>query len=66
MTQSAAYAIGEPQSIATLPRPFDRVNGTTRSCSVYALEGSRKRKRAEVVVGIDGESINIYGVRQGW
>lgn len=64
MAQSSAYAIGEPQSIASLPRPFDRVNGSTRASSVYGFDGSRKRKRAEVVVGVDGESINIYGVRQ--
>jgi hypothetical protein len=29
---------------------------------VWSLTASRKRKRHEVVVGVDGETLNIYNV----
>jgi hypothetical protein len=29
---------------------------------VHSFSGSRKRKRHEVVAGVDGESVNIYNV----
>lgn len=53
-----------PHTLATLPRPIDSVNGTICSSCVHSLSGSRKRKRTEVVVGIDGEGANIYNVSQ--
>lgn len=60
---SSNYAIGEPHIIASLPRPFNSENGKLRASPVYSLEGSRKRKRNEIVAGIDGEAVNVYHVR---
>lgn len=56
--------IEEPYSIATLPKPLDTTNGRIHAALVHSLNGSRKRKRHEVAVGIDGESINIHNVLQ--
>ena len=52
----------EPYSIASVPEPLDKDRGRIFTAPVYALSGSRKRKRREVAVGIDGESVNIYDV----
>jgi hypothetical protein len=54
--------IEEPYAIATLPTPFDAENGRVLAAPVQSISGSRKRKRHEVAVGIDGESVNIYSV----
>jgi len=48
--------------IASLPSPLDAEAGRTYVSAVYHLNGSRKRKRHEVAVGIDGEVVNIYNV----
>ncbi|EME86356.1 uncharacterized protein MYCFIDRAFT_84502 [Pseudocercospora fijiensis CIRAD86] len=56
-------SIEEPYVIATLPKPFDAENGRTHTGLVHSLNGSRKRKRHEIVVAVDGESVNIYHVR---
>lgn len=55
-------AIEEPYTVAALPKPFDAVHGRIQTALVHSLNGSRKRKRHEVVVGIDGESVNTYNV----
>jgi len=52
-----------PYTIASLPKPLDKENGQTRATPVYGLKDSKKRKRHEVVVGVDGESVSIYNVR---
>lgn len=52
-----------PYTIATLPRPLDAEYGQVQSLPVYSLRSSRKRKRHEVAVGIDGEGVNIYDVQ---
>ncbi|KAF7189084.1 Uncharacterized protein HII31_09506 [Pseudocercospora fuligena] len=56
-------SIEEPYVIATLPKPFDAENGKTHTGVAHSLNGSRKRKRHEIVVGVDGESVNIYNVQ---
>ncbi|KXT12580.1 hypothetical protein AC579_2100 [Pseudocercospora musae] len=56
-------SIGEPYVIATLPPPFDPEHGKTHAGVVHSLNGSRKRKRHEIVVGVDGESVNVYNVQ---
>lgn len=52
-----------PYTIASLPRPLDNVHGETHVARVFGLRGSKKRKRHEVAVAVDGESLNIYDVR---
>lgn len=50
--------------MASLPRPIDPSNGRYVVGEVYGgVPGSKKRKRSEVAVGIDGESVNLYDVR---
>ena len=55
-------SIEEPYTITTLPKPLDQENGRVHPATVYSLNGSRKRKRHEIAVGVDGESVNIYNV----
>jgi hypothetical protein len=55
--------IEEPFTIATLPKPLHGLHGRIRAAPVWSLTASKKRKRHEVVVGVDGETINIYNVR---
>ncbi|KAF2158529.1 hypothetical protein M409DRAFT_71596 [Zasmidium cellare ATCC 36951] len=55
--------IEEPYSIAALPKPLDSENGRILGANVYSLSGSKKRKRREVAVGVDGESVNIYNIQ---
>lgn len=62
---AVTFNIQKPYVLTTLPRPLSReVNG-----SAYAVgdvwthqKGSRKRKRPELAVGIDGEAVNLYDV----
>nr|POF13947.1 uncharacterized protein CFP56_02971 [Quercus suber] len=56
-------AMEYPYTIASLPRPLDVEDGRIYAAPVYAWRGSRKRKRHEVVVGIDGESVNVYNIQ---
>lgn len=55
-------SIEEPYTIATLPRPLDQEHGRIHPATVSSLSGSRKRKRHEIAVGVDGEGVNIYNV----
>ncbi|KAF2736578.1 hypothetical protein EJ04DRAFT_462983 [Polyplosphaeria fusca] len=55
--------IGAPFTLALLPRPLDSTSGRTQAASVCSISGSRKRKRTEVSVGIDGEGIFIYSLQ---
>jgi hypothetical protein len=50
--------------VASLPRPIDRSKGRYVVGEVYGgVPGSKKRKRSELAVGIDGEGVNLYDVR---
>ena len=51
-----------PYTIASFPSPIDKENGSVYTAAVYGIRDSKKRKRHEVVVGVDGESVNIYNV----
>ena len=51
-----------PYSIASLPAPLDKEHGRIHAAPVYALKGSKKRKRHEVAVTVDGEGVSIYNV----
>lgn len=55
-------AMEAPYTIASLPKPLDAENGQIYATPVYSFRGLKKRKRHEVVVGVDGESLSIYNV----
>ncbi|KAI9740185.1 MAG: hypothetical protein M1834_004763 [Cirrosporium novae-zelandiae] len=55
-------AIGNPHLLSQLPRSLN-LKGRTFATEVYTLAGSKKRKRAELAVAIDGESVNVYNVQ---
>ncbi|OAA57309.1 hypothetical protein ISF_07230 [Cordyceps fumosorosea ARSEF 2679] len=60
---AAEYKIHRPFTLAVLPRPLDHTRGNIFAREVYGQkDGSRKRKRTELVVGIDGENASIYDV----
>lgn len=59
---TATGAIEAPYTIASLPSPLDGEHGRTYASPVVGIKESRKRKRHEVAVGIDGEGVNIYNV----
>ncbi|PGH13857.1 hypothetical protein AJ79_03425 [Helicocarpus griseus UAMH5409] len=52
-----------PSILAHLPRPLGASAGKCQVGEVHGVEGSKKRKRYEVAVAIDGESVNIYNVQ---
>lgn len=54
--------LGEPFTIATLPKPSTSAAVRTHLASVYSINGIKKRKRTEVVVSLDGEGLSIYAV----
>lgn len=60
---AAEYKIHRPFVLAMLPRPLDHTKGNIVTREVYGQkDGSKKRKRTELVVGIDGENTSIYDV----
>ncbi|KAI0859136.1 hypothetical protein F4860DRAFT_484011 [Xylaria cubensis] len=62
---ASQFQVQKPYVLTTLPRPLDPTTGTYVVGEVYGYApGSRKRKRrrAELTVGIDGEAINIYDI----
>ncbi|RDL39466.1 Uncharacterized protein BP5553_03806 [Venustampulla echinocandica] len=60
---SAKFSLQTPYVVAPLPKPIDRKNGRYVVGNVYGgAPGSKKRKRSELAVGVDGESINLYDI----
>ncbi|CAF3438428.1 unnamed protein product [Fusarium graminearum] len=60
---ASEYRIHKPSVLATLPRPLDHTKGRTVAREVYGLrDGQKKKKRTEVVVGVDGETASIYDI----
>ncbi|KAM0342993.1 hypothetical protein ACHAPU_009023 [Fusarium lateritium] len=60
---ASEYRIHKPFVLATLPRPLDHTEGRIVAREVYGLrDGQKKRKRTELVVGIDGETTSIYDI----
>ena len=51
-----------PSVLAQLPKPLEISDGRTQFAPVFGLVGSRKRKRHEIAVAVDGEAVNIYNV----
>lgn len=58
----AGAGIEAPYTIASIPEPLDSTYGRVQIAPVNGVKNSRKRKRHEVAVGIDGEGVNIYNV----
>lgn len=54
--------IDEPQILLSLPRPLDPAESNISVAPVWSSFRGRKRKRSELVVGIDGECVNVYNV----
>ncbi|KAF2088055.1 hypothetical protein K490DRAFT_40620 [Saccharata proteae CBS 121410] len=50
-------------TLASLPRPLDPVNGRTLASTICSLSSSKKRKRSEIAVAIDGEGISLYNTQ---
>lgn len=48
--------------LAEIPRDLTGSVGQVQTSDVYAIAGSRKRKRSELAVGIDRQGVNIYNV----
>ncbi|KAF4981487.1 hypothetical protein FZEAL_2730 [Fusarium zealandicum] len=60
---ASEYRIHKPYVLATLPRPLDHTEGRIVAREVYGLrDGQKKRKRTELVVGVDGETASIYDI----
>lgn len=53
-----------PSVLTQLPRPLQASTGKTQVGEVYSLADSKKRKRYEIAVAVDGEGLNIYNVRK--
>jgi len=56
------YSIEQPYPLFSLPQSIDTSAGRVTGGASFSINGSRKRKRTEVVVGVDGESLNVYDV----
>ncbi|KAF3770578.1 hypothetical protein M406DRAFT_336228 [Cryphonectria parasitica EP155] len=62
---AATFNIQKPYVLTTLPRPLNRQgNGSAYTVGdVWGQQqGSKKRKRPELAVGIDGEAVNLYDI----
>jgi len=57
--------IKQPVVLARLPRPLLE-NSQHKYGPVYGLTAGQKRKRHEVSIAIDGNSVNLYEVSRHW
>lgn len=53
----------EPYTLAEFPKNLIAPNGKILVADVYGLVGARKRKRSELAVALDNDSVNLYDVR---
>ncbi|KAK7533469.1 hypothetical protein IWX49DRAFT_546871 [Phyllosticta citricarpa] len=60
---SSGQELEAPHTLASLPKPIDPINGRTLASTVYSLSGTRKRKRSEIAVSVDGDSLSIYSIQ---
>ena len=51
-----------PYTIADIPPDLKGSTSETFASDVYAISGSRKRKRSEIALAIDRQGVNIYNV----
>ena len=54
--------IQTPFLLAEVPQDLTGLPGNLLAADVYAVAGSRKRKRSELALAIDRQGINIYDV----
>jgi hypothetical protein len=59
---ASVYRLHKPYVLASLPRPLDHTDGRIQAREVYGQRGLQKKRRAELAVGIDGETASIYDV----
>ncbi|RDW94784.1 hypothetical protein BP5796_00547 [Coleophoma crateriformis] len=60
---SGRFSLQPPYVVATLPQPIDHSNGCYVVGEVLGRQnGSRKRKRSELAIGIHGEGVNLYDI----
>lgn len=59
---SSDQEIGAPFTLASLPAAISARDGRTHAASVCSISGTKKRKRTEIAVGLDGEGVSIYSV----
>ena len=64
VTMSSDKEIGAPFTLASLSKPVGSTNGRIHATGVCSFSGIKKRKRTEIVVGVEGECISIYSVRR--
>lgn len=48
--------------VAEFPESLATPNGNILAAAVYGLSHCKKRKRSELAVALDSESVNIYDV----
>ncbi|KAJ4334227.1 hypothetical protein N0V95_009218 [Ascochyta clinopodiicola] len=60
---SSDKEIGAPYTLASLSKPVSSTNGRIHATGVCSISGIRKRKRTEIVVGVEGECISIYSLQ---
>lgn len=57
------FSLQNPYIVASLPRSIDHSSGRYVTGDVFGgAPGSKKRKRSELVVGVDGEGVNLYDI----
>ena len=54
--------IQKPYLLAEIPQDLTDLPGNLLAADVYAVAGSKKRKRSELALAIDRQGINIYDV----
>jgi hypothetical protein len=60
---SSKFSMQDPYVVASLPQPIDHLHGRYVVGEVFGgAPSSKKRKRSELVVGVDGEGVNLYDV----
>jgi hypothetical protein len=60
---SSDKEIGAPFTLASLSKPVGSTNGRIHATGVCSISGIKKRKRTEIVVGVEGECISIYSLQ---
>ncbi|KAH7377775.1 hypothetical protein BKA66DRAFT_560729 [Pyrenochaeta sp. MPI-SDFR-AT-0127] len=60
---SSDQAIGAPFTLASLSKPVTSTNGRVHAAGVCSISGIKKRKRTEIVVGLDGEGLFVYSLQ---
>lgn len=56
-----AASLEEPQVLFDLPKLFSP-SGKILTGPSYQIASSRKRKRRDIAIAVDGQGLNLYGV----